>query len=224
MICLIEVPGGYKGLVIGCPIPWEFFKSTGTGQSNDQNHAGSFHDSMREAGVELGNLVKYTSILPAIAEEIALDEGVEKIVHGAQVGTIMADAHIDQERGQRRATAAIMYGLLYQRGGKGERHAGGLVCEYNGEGTVEEALKNVSSCLDGLYTGKNRRGFAFSEKYDLVKQPPLTATITPKQRFGTAFCVIAFVSYVVPVLGQNIFQKDEDAFAFAQSAFGQRGV
>lgn len=200
---MIEVPGGYKGLVIECPIPYEYFISTGTGESGDQNHAGSYHGAMREAGVERGNLLPYTSILPAIAKEIPIDEGMDRIRHGAQVGVIQAAAHIDREKGQKRATAAILYGFLYPKGEKRGKHAGGLVCEYNGEGTPEEAIKNVNNCLDELYTGKDRKGFAFSDKYDLVKQKPLVSTIEPKQRFGTAFCVLAFVSYVVPVLGQN---------------------
>ena len=220
----VEVPEGYRGLVVGCPIPYEFFKSKGTGQSGDQNHAGSYHKAMREAGVELGNLVPYTSILPRIAREISLDEGMDRIQHGAQVGVIQAAAHIDTEKGQKRATSAILYGWLHPKGERMREHAGGLVCEYNGEGTIDDAVKNVNSCLDELFTGKNRKGFAFSDRYDLHKQEPIVATIAPEQRFGTAFCVIAFVSYVVPVLGQNILPKDEDAFALAQSTFGQRGI
>jgi len=196
----VKVPKGYKGTVTECPIPYEYFISTGTGESGDQNHAGSYHKAMRMAGVELGNLVPYTSILPPIAKEIPIEEGIKRIRHGAQVGVIQAAAHIDREKGQKRATSAILYGFLYPKGQKGGKHAGGLVCEYNGEGTPEEAIKNVNSCLDELYTGKNREGFAFSDKYDLVKQKPLVATIEPKQRYGTAFCVLAFVSYVVPAL------------------------
>lgn len=220
---MIEVPGGYRGFVEGCKIPYEFFKSTGTGQSKDQIHAGSFHDAMREAGVEITNIIGYTSILPAIAREIPLEEGIDRLIHGAELKTIKAEAHVDRELGQKRATTAILYGWLYPKNKKAAKHEGGLVCEYNGQGTVEEALENVSNCIKVLFTAKNRRGVAFSENYELRKAPPLTATIEPKLQFGTAFCVIGFVSYVVPILGQNIFPTDAEAAAvFSQSAFGRK--
>ncbi|MBW3016023.1 pyruvoyl-dependent arginine decarboxylase, partial [Candidatus Woesearchaeota archaeon] len=170
----------------------------------------------------LGNLIPYTSILPRIAKEIPLEEGISRVEHGAEMKVIQAAAHVDKEKGEKRATAAILYGWLHPRK-RGAQHVGGLVCEYNGPGTIREARDNLTKCLDDLYQKPNRAGFAFSERYDLRKAPILAATIEPKERFGTALAALAFVRYFMPVLGQNI-TPPEDAFALAQGMFSEKGL
>ncbi|VVB81815.1 Pyruvoyl-dependent arginine decarboxylase [uncultured archaeon] len=217
----IEIPSGRKGIIMGCPIPYEFFRTTGVGENEYQIHAGSYHEAMRSAGIELGNLIPYTSILPEISREIPLEVGIRRIEHGAEVKVIQAAAHVDREKGEDRATAAILYCRLIPKNSKDHRRAKGLVCEYNGNGTKEEALENLEHCLEGLYTGPNRDGFAFSEKYDMKRTEPLIATIRPEKRFGTALAALAFVSYFIPVLEQNVFPTDAEASAMVQSALGR---
>jgi arginine decarboxylase len=219
---MADVPSGYKGIVIAPPLPYEFFVTSGIGQSKHQIHAGSYHDAMRAAGVELGNLIPYTSILPRIAKEIPLEEGVQRIEHGAEVKVIQAAAHVDLESKLKRATSGILFAWLHPKGKRGR--IGGLVCEYNGNGTVDEARENLESCMDGLYRGPNRSGKTFAESHDLKGRRFISATIEPKERYGTALTALAFVSYVIPVLDQNVFEKDELAEAFAQSSLGGKGI
>ncbi len=210
-----------KGLVIGCPLPRSFFEATGTGESDHQIHAGSYHYAMQAAGVERANLIPYTSILPSIARKITVQEGMARIQHGAEMKVIQAAAHVDIAAGQKRATAAILYGWLRPKNDKTAPHAGGLVCEYNGDGTAEEAYQNLYACLQGLFNNPDRNGYVFADHYMLDVQPMLSATIEPKKRFGTALCALAFVDYLIPVLAHNLNGK---VVELAQTVMVQRGV
>lgn len=193
---------GFKGFVIGCPIPRKFFKTKGKGESDYQVHAGSYHVALQEAGIERANIMTYSSILPGIAQEIPADEGMKMINHGAEMKVIQAASHVDTKTGAKRATAAIIYGWLFPK--KGGPTAGGLVCEYSEHGTVEEARKNLTACLDGLYRNKDRNGKSFAEDYDLRDVTFIFETVEPKKRFATALVALAFVDYFVPVLEQNV--------------------
>jgi len=193
---------GYRGIVIGCPIPRKFFKTRGKGESDYQVHAGSYHVALQEAGIERANIMTYSSILPAIAEEISPEEGMKMIKHGAEMKVIQAASHVDTGSGAKRATAAIMYGWLYPK--KGGPTVGGLVCEYSAHGTVEEARSNLTACLDDLYRNKDRNGKSFAEDYELRDVTFIFETIEPTKRFATALVALAFVDYFVPVLEQNV--------------------
>lgn len=201
-----QVPQGYKGLVIACPLPKDYFETTGTGESDNQIHAGSYHFAMQQARIERANLIPYSSILPSCAHRISVKEGVQQIQHGAEMKIIQAAAHVDTTTGDKQATAGIMYGMLYKKGSK--THEGGLVCEYTCNGTVAEVKENLTSCLDGLYRSKNPEGKRFSDDYELKNIRFLSATVEPKKRFGTALVALAFVNYIVPILAQNITTEE----------------
>jgi len=203
-------------------MPKDFFETTGTGESDHQIHAGSYHFAMQQARIERANLMAYSSILPKCANRISIKEGIKQIEHGAEMKIIQAAAHVDTTTGEKCATAGIMYGLLYKKGSR--IHEGGLVCEYNGNETVEDARENLTACLDGLYRSKNPDGKSFSDEYELKDIRFLSATVEPKKRFGTALVALAFVNYIVPVLEQNVFQKHHEAFLLAQNALGRKGL
>lgn len=219
---MADMPPEYKGLLIGCPIPKDFFETTGTGESDHQIHAGSYHFAMQQARIERANLMAYSSILPKCAKRISIKEGVKQIEHGAEMKIIQAAAHVDKTAGETRATAGIMYGLLYRKGSK--THEGGLVCEYNGNETIQEAKENLAACLDGLYRSKNPDGESFSDDYELKDIRFLSATVEPKKRFGTALVALAFVNYIIPVLEQNVFHKHHEALLLAQTTLGRKGL
>jgi arginine decarboxylase len=207
-----------KNLVIKCPLPKDFFETTGIGESDHQIHAGSYHLAMQQARIERANLIAYTSILPSTARRITVQEGVKQIQHGSEMKIIQAAAHVDKKTGEKRATAAIMYGLLYKKGSaeqssaglfssgkKGsKKHEGGLVCEYNGNGTLAEARENLTNCLDGLYKNPNPDGKSFADEYELRDIRFLSSTVEPKKRFGTALCALAFVNYIIPVISHEM--------------------
>ena len=190
-----------KNLIIKCPLPKDFFETTGIGESDHQIHAGSYHLAMQQARIERANLIAYTSILPATARRITIQEGVKQIQHGSEMKIIQAAAHVDKNTGDKRATAAIMYGLLYKKGST--KHEGGLVCEYNGNGTVQEAKENLTNCLDGLYSNPDPDGKSFADEYELKEVRFLSSTVEPKKRFGTALVALAFVNYIIPIIAQE---------------------
>ena len=172
-------------ILIGNRIPKDFFITSGHGESDITIHAGSYHLALKEAGIEMGNIMTYSSIMPGIAKEIKKP----KIVHGCVIESIMAVAHSITGK---RATAGIIYGWLYDK--KTGKKYGGLVCEHNGEYTLEEVEKKLRASLNELYY------HGFSEQYDLEDIRLLKESFVPKKKHGTALVAICFTSYLFPVL------------------------
>jgi arginine decarboxylase len=173
-------------VIIGNRIPRSFFWTSGVGESNITIHAGSYHLALKEAGIETFNIMSYSSIMPGIAREV---EKPKNPVHGAVLESITAAA--STTKGQR-ATAGIIVGWLYDKK-TGERY-GGLVCEYHGSFTEEEAKISLRMSLQELYVN------GFEEDYDLCDIKIVTKTIIPEKRFGTALVAIGFTDYVYPII------------------------
>ncbi len=174
-------------ILIGNRVPKEYFVTRGSGESDIQIHAGSYHLALKDAGIECYNVMTYSSILPGIAREI---KKPGSYAHGAVAETITAAASTTKGK---RATAAIIYGWLYDR--KTKQRYGGLVCEYNGDLSEEDAGKSLSASLNELYTN------GFDHKYTLGDIRLMTKSIVPKKKYGTALVAIVFVSYEVPIIG-----------------------
>ncbi len=179
-----------KNLTIGNRIPKNFFVTTGAGESDITVHAGSYHLALKDAGIERCNIITYSSILPAIAEKV---ERPDNLVHGSVMETIMATANSQENK---RATAGIVFGWLYNNQ-TGKKY-GGLVCEYSGNVTEEEAEKTLRMSLNELY--KN----GFSENYELRDVNLITKSFIPKKKYGTAIVALCFVNYEYPVLGFDV--------------------
>lgn len=176
-----------QNLLIGNRIPRDYFITRGTGQSDITIHAGSYHLALREAGIEMCNIMCYSSILPKIATRI---ERPEKLEHGSVMETIMAVS--DAEKGQR-ATVGIIYGWLYDR--ETDEKYGGLVCEYNGHDPLNQAEDQLKASLNELYVN------GFNDKYRLDDTYLISESFVPEKKFGTALVALCFVNYVFPVLG-----------------------
>lgn len=187
-----------KGILIGRPIPRDFFETTGKGESDHQIHAGSYHFALQEAGIEKANIMSYSSILPAIANKVPKAEGTKQIVHGEEMKVIQAASSVDKLKGEARATAAIMYAWLYSKVSK--EKVGGLVAEYSGNGTLEEAKENLKHCLNELYTNKDHEGNSFAKDNELKDVNFICETIEPQKRYGTALAALAFVNHFVPII------------------------
>jgi len=170
-------------LVVGNRIPKDYFITSGVGESDITVHAGSFHVALKEAGIHRCNIITYSSILPAIAQEV---NRPKKLVHGSVLETIMACAN---SRKGERATAGLIIGWLY---GKGSKY-GGLVCEYSGNGTEEEARKQLVESLQELHSNGLK-------KYELRDVKAIIRSFVPVKNFGTALVAICFVNYVYPVV------------------------
>lgn len=171
-----------KETVTGNRIPRSFFLTSGVGESDVTIHAGSYHLALREAGIEMCNIITYSSIMPAIAREIEKP----KLVHGSVMETICAVA--DSKKGKR-ATAGIIIGWLYDNGKK----YGGLVCEYHGCDTEEKAKRLLRMSLNELH----QNGYEHMELKDIMLN---TRSFVPKKKFGTALVAICFTDYVHPLV------------------------
>ena len=179
-----------KGLLIGNRIPREYFITRGTGESDITIHAGSYHLALKDAGIEKANIITYSSILPAIAQEIDKPAGY---VHGEVMETIMAAAH--GESGTR-VTAGIIFGWLYNR--KTGEKFGGLVCEHNGPYPEHEIVDLLKCSLQELY--KN----GFEEDFELADTKIITESFVPHKKHGTALVALCFTNYVYPVISEEI--------------------
>ena len=177
---------GNRNLIIGNRIPKDYFVTKGKGESDITIHAGSYHLALKNAGIERCNIMTYSSILPSIAQEV---EKTTNLVHGSVMETIMAVANAEKGKN---ATAGIIYGWLYHKE-KGDRY-GGLVCEYNGSKSTEEAKAQLHGSLQELYEN------GFSDEYTLTEIRCITEHVVPTKEYGTALVALCFVNYVFPVL------------------------
>ena len=172
-------------ILFGNRIPKDFFITSGIGESDITIHAGSYHLALKEAGIEMCNIITYSSILPKIATEI---EKPKELVHGSVMETISAVAN---SKNGERATAGIIFGMLHDRK-TGEKY-GGLVCEYNGNEEEEVSGASLQSSLKELYNN------GYSERFELKEIRLITRSFVPKKKFGTALIAICFTNYLVPV-------------------------
>lgn len=170
---------------IGNRIPRTFFHTTGVGESDVTIHAGSYHLALHSAGIEMANIMTYSSILPKTAERI---EKPDKITHGEVMETITAVSHVGPGE---RATAGIIYAWLYDLS-TGDKY-GGLVCEYGGSMDERDSRVHLRAMLDELYTN----GY---EHLALGHPEYLISSFVPSKAYGTALAALCFTSYDVPVV------------------------
>lgn len=173
-------------VVIGCRVPRKFFVTHGKGESDITVHAGSYHLALKEAGIEMCNIMQYSSILPYCAE---LVEKPETLIHGSVLETISAVCHA--QKGEI-ATAGVCYAWLYNRE-SGEKY-GGIVCEYSGPKTEKEAKIQLQASLHEIYLN------GFAEKYRLVGEQLIVRSFIPEKEHGSVVVSLCFVDYIIPVV------------------------
>lgn len=176
----------YRVVEIGARIPKDYFVTTGTGESDITVHAGSYHLALRDAGIEMCNIITYSSILPACANEV---QRPSELIHGSVLETIMA---VSTSRGGKRATAGIIWGWLHDRE-SGTKH-GGLVCEYNGSLPRDRAEKQLRQSLHELYEN------GYSEEFRLEEPEFYVESFIPRKRYGTAVVSLCFLNHYIPLL------------------------
>jgi arginine decarboxylase len=179
-----------QGVLIGNRIPKDYFVTQGKGESDIAVHAGSYHLALKDAGIEMANIMTYSSILPGIATEVSRPKN---FVHGAVMETIMAVAN--GKKGEE-ISAGIIYGWLTDRD-TGKTY-GGLVCEHKGNYFESELKHKLFSSLNELYYN------GFEEKYHLSEPRMITQSFIPKKKYGTALVALCFIDYIVPVYNNSI--------------------
>lgn len=60
--------------MVGNLIPNTFFITKGSGESDLEVHAGSYHMALYDAGISDFNIMVYSSVLPATARLVSIDE------------------------------------------------------------------------------------------------------------------------------------------------------
>lgn len=176
------------GVLVGCRIPKDYFVTRGKGESDITVHAGSYHLALKEAGIEMCNIMTYSSILPGIANEV---HKPKELVHGSVMETIMA---VSNAKKGERATAGIIYGWLFDKE-TGDKY-GGLVCEHNGQYTEKEVEGLLKQSIMKLYEN------GYSEKYDLRDIHIIKESFVPEKKNGTALVALCFTNYMFPMLDQ----------------------
>jgi arginine decarboxylase len=174
------------GLLIGNRIPKDYFVTKGIGESDITIHAGSYHLALKQANIEMCNIMTYSSILPGIAQKV---DRPKHITHGAVMESIMSVCHA--EKGER-ATAGIIYGWLYDK--KTREKFGGLVCEHYGNYSLKELNMKLEASLDELYYN------GFSDEYDLRSPELITESFVPAKKHGTALVALCFTNYYYPII------------------------
>lgn len=165
-------------------VPGDFFTTTGQGESNVTIHAGSYHLAMRDAGIEMCNLMTYSSILPAQSEQVPYP-GRGHFVHGEVMESIIAASHVGPGE---RATAGIIYAWLRDPE-TGAKH-GGLVCEYSGGMPVEDLEAHLRDMLDELYL----HGY---EYFELQEPTIIHESFVPTKAYGTALAALCFTNFTL---------------------------
>ena len=175
-----------KGFIVGNRIPKDYFVTTGIGESDIAIHAGSYHLALKDAGIEMANIMTYSSILPGIAREIAKPE---VITHGEVMESIMAVSN--GGRGER-VSAGIAYAWLTDKS-NGQKY-GGLVCENNGNYTEGELERLLRLSINELYTN------GFEEKFFLGELNIIKRSFVPLKTYGSVLVALCFTNYFYPVL------------------------
>ncbi len=175
-----------KGFIVGNRIPKDYFVSTGIGESDIAIHAGSYHLALKDAGIEMANIMTYSSILPGIAKEVPKPEA---ITHGEVMESIMAVSN--GNKGER-VSAGIAYAWLTDKN-SGQRY-GGLVCEHNGNYSEEELEELLRLSINELYIN------GFEEKFFIGDLNIIKRSFVPLKTFGTALVALCFTSYFYPIL------------------------
>ena len=97
----------------------------------------------------------------------------------------------DKEKGQR-ATAGIIFGWLYDK--KTNQKHGGLVCEYNGSDSEEDAKHQLHQSLNELYSN------GYSEDFNLKNIELISDSFIPEKKYGTCLISLCFTNYYVPFI------------------------
>lgn len=178
-----------KPIVVKNRIPKDFFLTKGRGESDITIHAGSYHLALKDAGIEMCNIITYSSILPKIATET---KKPKSMIHGSVMETIMAV--VNSEKGER-ITAGIIYGWLYER--RNGKKFGGLVSEYSGNYSREYVENQLKASIHEVYYN------GFSEKYELKDLKIVLESFIPKKRYGTALVALCFTNYLILTDDEN---------------------
>ena len=171
---------------VGNLIPNTFFITKGSGESDLEKHAGSYHMALYDAGISDFNIMTYSSVIPATAHLATMDE-LDLPPFGAEMKTIMAVSHGYQDEF---VSAGVVYAWMYKDENFDEK-VGGLVCEVSGRYRIEELESRLIRVINDLH----QKTYG---KYYLGELNFITEGITIEKRYGTALAALCFVDFLQP--------------------------
>lgn len=131
---------------VGNLIPNTFFITKGSGESDLEKHAGSYHMALYDAGISDFNIMTYSSVIPATAHLATMDE-LDLPPFGSEMKTIMAVSHGYQDEF---VSAGVVYAWMYKDENFDEK-VGGLVCEVSGRYRIEELESRLIRVINDLH-------------------------------------------------------------------------
>ncbi|MCD6371216.1 MAG: pyruvoyl-dependent arginine decarboxylase [Candidatus Aenigmarchaeota archaeon] len=167
---------------IGFKVPKKFFVTRGRGESDLNVYVGALDTALKDAEISDQNIVFYTSILPPDIEKI---EKPRELPFGAVLETIMA---ISKGSKGERVTAGLIIGWVLDKSTK--ERVGGLVAEYHGNKTEDEAKKELISSVTEMF--RNRFD---EERFELKIGEILVESFVPKKKFGVSIVAICFTEF-----------------------------
>lgn len=169
-------------------IPNEFFISKGFGVDNYELHAGAFHLALCEAGIDGYNIQTYSSVLPATAKLVTLDE-IDLPVHGSEMKCIQACMY--GEFGQH-ISAGIAYAWLYEDEDFTKKY-GGLVTEVKGHYTTEILEERLYMVINNLFDRTYKdKGLYMGEPCVITQGGDIPNDV----RYGAALVSMNFINYL----------------------------
>lgn len=196
--------------IIGNRIPYEYFITTGYGESDAGSkglpyETGSYDAALTNAGIQNANIIEYTSVIPTHAKQISKEEGIKRIAWGEVLECIKAQNN--GKKGQF-ISAAVMTTDVYDDNNK---YLGGFACEYSGNGSKKEAEKSLEKSITGII---ERRNFGIIKNGAKLYQLNITDigykiypgkifvydSLYIKKHHGSVLASICFVSYRIPII------------------------
>jgi arginine decarboxylase len=160
-------------------IPNQYFIVSGSGESNYEIHAGSYHMALYEAGIHNYNILTYSSVLPATATEIKITDNI--IPFGSELYTIMSCIHGNQNE---YIACGLAFGDLYDYNNK----IGSIVCEV----TNKDENINIHTQLSNAITDLHIKTYS---KYQLKNIQYFSNKLKPKLKYGSTLISICFYNY-----------------------------
>ena len=111
-------------------VPKEVFFTKGVGRH--KNRLQSFELALRHSGIEKGNLVRVSSILPPGCKIIPKSKGLAKLAAGEVTFVVLAEASTDEP------SRLVGAGVGLAQPARGEQY--GYISEHHGYGMTEERL------------------------------------------------------------------------------------
>lgn len=168
--------------------PNEFFITKGFGTDPYEKHAGAYHMALFDAGIADFNIMTYSSVLPASAKLITLDE-IDLDEHGAELYTIMSTGFGDFGE---HVSAGIAYAWMYHDEDFTQKY-GGLVCEVNGKYTIDTLEDRLLIVINNLFDKTYRQKGLFMGEPNIITQG---GSVPNNIRYGCAIVSLCFVNYL----------------------------